>query len=212
MVGCSTSSALARWDSFDNFQCQKNWNYKLMFPMWWELMSDKWEWEIYLFISVSVSFLKCWGIWRNDCWKVSLTLQIFLEMTQLKQRFTHTSYHKIGMLVSKRYIPWRWDYVSILVFIKMCILVTLEMNFLFLSSQLRTNNAGREQRDGNISPPHGLTGSGEHVFEVCRSQNLLPSKSPPVPHPPTALTNPKWLTRQDKGQEIYSNGMPENPF
>ena len=26
----------------------------------------------------------------------------------------------------------------------------------------------------------------------------------PVPHPPTALTNPKWLTRQDKREEKYS--------
>ena len=34
----------------------------------------------------------------------------------------------------------------------------------------------------------------------------------PPPPSPTAPTNPKWLTRQDKGQEIYSNGMPENPF
>ena len=54
---------------------------------------------------------------------------------------------------------------------------------------------------------------GNMCLKFADRKISFPLNHPHPPSPsPTAPTNPKWLTRQDKGQEIYSNGMPENPF
>ena len=102
MVGCLVFISVTRRDSLNNlprFVSKHNWpilqklklNHFLqyfclnsVFPMCYKNCQTN-----LIDFSFSVSCWKCWGIWRNDCWKVSLPLQIFLEMTQLKERFTH---------------------------------------------------------------------------------------------------------------------------
>ena len=124
------------------FQCDENWcrtneNEKLIyfcFCLLFEVMRYLAKWLL-------ESFTHSTNILGND------SAQGAVHSHKLPQDWN------VGFLKMK---SLEMSYVSILVFIKMWILVSsiysLEMKFLSLSSQLRTNNAGREQRDGNISP------------------------------------------------------------
>ena len=61
---------------------------------------------------------------------------------------------------------------------------SLEMNFLSPSSQLRTNNAGREQRDGNISPPMDWLAAGNMCLKFADRKISFPLNHPQSPtHP-----------------------------